>query len=125
MIERDELLLTRDSKNIWQKYCGFLDIFLGEFMKIQERLLLEEIRLVADSTLGRKIMKNSKPDSITEFRRLVPLTTYDDYISDLQQNGENMLAENPYIWVTTSGRSGTLKWVPLTQPPGRIQSITL
>ena len=56
----DELFRSGKPEQIWQKYCGFLDLSLEEFMVIQENLLLEEIELVADSHLGKKILNGKK-----------------------------------------------------------------
>ena len=77
MFKRDSFI-DNNPKKMWQKYCGFFDLSLKEFMEIQEHLLLEEIELVSGSPLGEKIMKGAKPRSMEEFRKLVPLTTYDD-----------------------------------------------
>jgi len=107
-----------DSSNkdrMWQRYCGFLDLSLKEFMEIQEYLLLEEIGLVEQSPLGQRIMKGVKPKSVEEFRRLVPLTTYDDYTPYIGNCQEDALAEKPVCWARTSGRGGTPKWVPYNQ----------
>jgi hypothetical protein len=120
MIKKDELLKTGDQERIWQKYCGFLDLSLQEFMEIQERLLMEQIELVCDSTLAKRFMPK-KPKDISEFRRLVPLTTYDDYADYLNQKNEDVLAVKPYYWTRTSGRGGSIKWVPFA---GRADEIT-
>jgi hypothetical protein len=112
---KDELFLERDYKAIWQKYCGFLDLSLEEFMEVQKDLLLEEIELVADTPLGKKIMNNEKPSSIDEFRTIVPLTTYEDYAEYLLEKRDDALAEKTYRWVHTSGRSGSFKWAPYTE----------
>ena len=111
----EKISLKGDKKKIWQRYCGFLDLSLREFMQIQDDLLMEEIELVAGTPLGKKIMNNNKPSSIAEFRTLVPLTTYDDYAEFLNEKREDVLAEKPCCWVHTSGRSGSFKWVPYTQ----------
>ena len=112
MLPEDKYFQSGDKQAIWQRYCGFLDLSLDEFITIQEKLLLEQIELVAASPLGKKVMNNSKPASVTEFRHLVPLTTYEDYASYLKQNSEDFLAEKPYYWARTSGREGNPKWVP-------------
>jgi len=114
LLPEDEFFRDRDDGRIWQRYCGFLDLSLKEFMEIQESLLLDQIDLVADSRLGQIIMKGNKPNSVEEFRRCVPLTTYDDYEPYLTQRREDVLAEKPYFWVHTSGRGGDFKWVPYT-----------
>ena len=84
MITKDELFKTGDHKRIWQKYCGFLDLSLQEFMEIQEQLLMEQIELVHDSPLAKKFMPRKQKD-ISEFRKHDPLTTYDYYADYLGQ----------------------------------------
>jgi hypothetical protein len=113
MITKDELFKTGDRQRIWQKYCGFLDLSLDEFMEIQEEILMEQIELVHSSPLAKKFMPK-KPKGVSEFRRLVPLTTYDDYAGYLTANNEEVLAVKPYCWSQTSGRGGMFKWVPYT-----------
>jgi len=114
-VTEDEFLRTRDKEQIWQRYCGFLDLSINEFMQIQEHLLLEEIEMVTASPLGQKIMQGAKPKSMDEFRKAVPMTTYDDYASYIGDCQEDALAEKPYWWARTSGRGGRAKWVPYTQ----------
>ena len=46
MITEYELFKTGDQERIWQKYCGFLDLSLPEFMEMQEQLLMDHIELV-------------------------------------------------------------------------------
>ena len=42
--------LSKDSpKEIWQEYCGFLDLSMEEYMQIQKSLLTEQIKLLSDS----------------------------------------------------------------------------
>jgi phenylacetate-coenzyme A ligase PaaK-like adenylate-forming protein len=108
-----ELFKTGNQQRIWQKYCGFLDLSLAEFMEIQEKLLMDEIELVYDSPLAKKFMPK-KPRDMSEFRKLVPLTTYDDYAAYLNGENEDFLAIKPQCWMRTSGRGGTPKWVPYT-----------
>jgi hypothetical protein len=114
MITKDELFKTGNPERIWQKYCGFLDLSLDEFMEIQEELLMDQIDLVHDSPLAKKFMPK-KPKDVSEFRQLVPLTTYEDYAAYLNAKNEDFLAVKPYRWACTSGRGGTSKWVPYTQ----------
>jgi hypothetical protein len=114
VITKDELFETGDHERIWQKYCGFLDLSLKEFMEIQEQLLTEQIKLVYDSPLAKKLMPK-KPKDVAEFRKLVPLTTYEDYADYLDNKNEDALADKPYFWTCTSGRGGPSKWVPYTE----------
>ena len=79
MFSRDKYFPRGSVPRIWQKHCGFLDLSVAEFMEIQEHLLLEEIEIIAQSSLGRRIMGGANPKTVEEFRRLVPLTIYENY----------------------------------------------
>ncbi len=104
-------------EEIWMKYCGFLDLSIDEFMEIQERLLLEQLDLLGKSMMGRMLMGDVIPKSIEEFREVVPLTTYKDYIGYLDIQRDDVLPRKPFAWCHTSGRTGEykFKWVPYTQ----------
>ena len=115
MVEADELLRSGKTDEIWKKYCGFLSLSLPQFMEIQEQLLLEQIRLIASSEIGRALMKNRVSNSVAEFRQSVPLTTYEAYADYLAEKREDALHEKPVSWCHTAGRSGSWKWVPYTQ----------
>ena len=112
MLSEDKYFQTLTEDELWQRYCGFLDLSIDGFMEIQKELLMEEIERVADSTLGKKIMGNRKPKSVEEFRRTVPLTTYDDYEPYLSERREEALAVKPRFWNHSSGRGGRFKWLP-------------
>ena len=110
-----ELLRRGQTDQVWQKYCGFLDLGIEEFMGIQRRLLAEQIGLLARCELGRKIMGNTVPNNADEFRKLVPLTTYEDYEPYLLDKREDVLPVKPYMWAHTGGTTGRWKLVPLTR----------
>jgi len=112
MLQEDKYFETLGETELWQRYCGFLDLSLNEFMEIQEHLLMDQIGLVTSSHLGRHIMKNGTPKNIEEFRRMVPLTTYDDYEPYLSEQREDVLARKPYFWCHSAGRRGSFKWIP-------------
>jgi len=112
MLSEDKYFRTLSRDELWHRYCGFLDLSIDEFMEIQKELLMDEIKLVAGSTLGKKIMGKRIPKSIEEFRRLVPLTTYEDYEPYLSERREDALAVKPDMWCHSTGRSGSYKWVP-------------
>jgi hypothetical protein len=114
MLQEDEYFRSLSEEELWERYCGFFDLSLDEFMQIQEDLLMEEIDLVADSVLGKKIMGGSKPISVEEFRRLVPLTTYEDYEPYLSEQRDDALAVEPLYWCHSAGRGGAFKWIPHT-----------
>ena len=75
-----ELLRQGRRDEFWQRHCGFFDLTTGEFTAIQARLLAEQLHLLADSVLGRKIVGRDVPLNPDEFRRVTPLTTYKDYL---------------------------------------------
>jgi hypothetical protein len=116
MTGTNELLRQGRTDEIWQKYCGFLDLSLEDFMLIQKRLLMEQMHLFAACELGRKIIGEKVPTNVEEFRQTVPLTEYQDYEPYLSEKREDVLPQLPYLWAHTSGRSGKYKWVPYTKP---------
>src|SRR4030042_6940344 len=117
-----ELLRQGRYEELWQMGCGFIDLSLEQFMAIQKRLLLEQIELLKNCELGRKIMHGAMPETIEEFMEQVPLTTYADYCPELLEQREDVLPAKPVMWMHTSGRSveysannsTTVKWVPLS-----------
>jgi len=110
-----ELLRQGRKGDIWKRYCGFLDLSLEAFMKIQERLLLEQLHLAGRSELGKKMLGGTTPTSVEAFRSTVPLTGYPDYEPYLTDKVEDVLARKPYLWSHTSGRSGRYKMVPYSK----------
>jgi hypothetical protein len=105
-----ELLRQGRTEELWQKYCGFIDLSLEEFMEIQRRLLMEQIQWFGKCELGKKIMGEPLPSSMEEFRQRVPLTTYADYAPYLVESREDALPEKPIFWMRTSGRSGEYQY---------------
>ncbi|MCK5342804.1 MAG: GH3 auxin-responsive promoter family protein, partial [Candidatus Heimdallarchaeota archaeon] len=104
-------------QEIWQKYCGYLDLSLDEFLTIQGRLLLEQLELLQSCEIGKKILGDKKITTLEEFRKNAPITSYTDYEEYLGQKNEDVLAKKPYAWMRTSGRTSTKgpKWVPYTK----------
>ena len=122
MSKIQELLRQGRYEELWQMGCGFIDLSQEQFMAIQKRLLLEQIELLKNCELGRKIMHGAMPETVEEFREQVPLTTYADYCPELVEQREDVLPAKPVMWMHTSGRSveysagksTTVKWVPLS-----------
>ena len=112
-----DLLREGRKEELWQMCCGFLDLSLEQFMAIQKRLLLEQIELLKNSELGRRMMNGAMPETVEEFREQVPLTTYADYLPELVEKKEDVLPTKPAMWVHTVGRIGeyNFKWVPLSE----------
>jgi hypothetical protein len=112
-----ELLRQGQNEQLWERCCGFYDLSLDQFMKLQEQILLEQIELLPHSDLGKKLLCGERPKTVAEFRRQVPLTTYRDYVPYLSEKIESALPCKPINWQRTSGRFDELpfKWVPISQ----------
>jgi hypothetical protein len=117
MTQMCELLRQNRKEELWQMCCGFLDLNLDEFMGIQRRLLLEQLSLLENCALGKRIINSPIPQTVEEFQERAPLTTYSDYCPDLIEKREDGLPATPVMWQHTSGRTGEYeyKWIPLTK----------
>jgi hypothetical protein len=122
-----ELLKQRRNEELWQMCCGYLNLSLEQVMSMQKRLLLEQIRLLSRSALGKKLMPGPRPETVEEFRQRVPLTTYADYCPELLEQMEETLPVKPALWVRTSGRSGEYpyKWAPVTPAYANEMSVVM
>jgi hypothetical protein len=122
-----ELLKQHRNEELWQMCCGYLNLSLEQVMTMQKRLLLEQIRLLSRSALGKKLIPGPRPETVEEFRRRVPLTTYADYCPELLEQREDILPVKPALWVRTSGRSGEYpcKWVPVTPAYANEMSVVM
>lgn len=56
-----EKLKKQQYNEIWQQYCGFLDLSMDGYMKIQQRLMEEQIQLWSNCGLGQSILKGKYP----------------------------------------------------------------
>ncbi|MCJ7605670.1 MAG: GH3 auxin-responsive promoter family protein [Dehalococcoidales bacterium] len=108
-------MVKSDSDRIWQKYCGFLDLTLPQFMSVQEALLLQQLERLGNCSMGKRLMGTLIPGSVEEYRRSVPLTTYDDYLHELDTEYEGALPETPVVWASTFGTGGSCRRVPFTR----------
>jgi len=106
MVRFEEKLKNLNPDAIWQEYCGFLDLDIEGYMQIQNRLMLEQISLWSNSGLGQHLLKGKCPETIEDFRKQMPLTTYWDYADILLQKQEDMLPEKPVIWIQTTWEGG-------------------
>ena len=122
-----DLLHQGNSEELWKRYCGFLSLDIDGFMDVQKRLLLEQLNLLNNCGLGEKLFNGEKPESVEEFRRIAPLTTYKDYCPELLEKHEDILPAKAVEWVHTSGRSGEypFKWVPMTDAFRRELSVIM
>ncbi|MFH0913753.1 MAG: GH3 auxin-responsive promoter family protein [Chloroflexota bacterium] len=107
-------LVKSESDRVWKRYCAFLDLSVEQFLSLQEALLLQQLEQAARSALWQKFIGRKIPRTVEEFRRLVPLTTYQDYLPELDPGIEGALPEKPYVWSHTSG-AGSHRRVPYTR----------
>lgn len=108
-------MVKSENDNFWAKYCGFLDLSIEQFMSIQQSLLLGQLNQVGSCALGRRLIGKKVPANVAEFRKSVPLTTYEDYLPDLEQGNGDSLPEKPLMWAYTSGTATCAsKRVPYT-----------
>ena len=114
MPQSTEIWERGNRKEIWERYCSFLDLSVDEFMDIQNKLLMEHIDLLAKCELGKALMGGKTPGSPDEFRNTVPLTDYSFYEPFLADRREDALPVKPRDWVCTSGTGGIRKWVPMS-----------
>jgi hypothetical protein len=113
----NQKLKNKQYDQIWQEYCGFLDFSMTECMEMQNRLMMEQIKIYSTCELGRRIMKGKKPATVDEFRQMVPLTTYEDYAPILLQKMESALPSKPLVWIETTweGAKNPIKVAPYTE----------
>lgn len=113
----EEKLKLRGKKEIWNEYCGFLDLSMDEYMLIQNRLMEEQIRLWSNSKLGENMFHAKQIHCIEDFRRQFKLTTYEDYAKYLLQKQEDILPEKPLLWIQTTWEGGThpIKLAPYSE----------
>ena len=115
---RFEDRLKRSSHaELWQEYCGFLDMSLEEYMYTQRRLMEEQLRLWSASPLGRQLLRGQTPRTVAELRQMLPLTTYADYADVLLPKRADMLCGEPAIWIQTTWEGGLrpIKLAPYTR----------
>lgn len=113
----DHELKSKNYAGLWSKYCGFLDLNVNQFMVIQEKLLMEQIDLLAKCELGTMLFKGKVPTSMQEFRKIVPLTDYEDYADILLEKREEALPAKPAIWIETTwvGGKAPIKLAPYSE----------
>lgn len=118
----EKKLKQQPASEIWQEYCGFLDLSMDDYMDIQYSLLNEQIHLLSKCELGQRFFKGVYPSNVEEFRKLVPLTTYEDYADILLLRQEDKLPAPPVVWLQTTWESGNKpeKWAPYSEDMLRI-----
>ena len=112
-----EKLRRYSKQDLWDEYCGFLNMSMDEYMTMQKRLVMEEIELWCSSELGKRILKGKKPATLEEFRGMVSLTTYDDYADILLRKDTSCLPDEAVLWIQTTWEGGMhpMKVAPYTR----------
>ncbi len=110
-------LKRKQYEEVWNEYCGFLDLSIDEYMQIQSRLMEEQLEIWSKSGIGKKILNGKTPKNIKEFREMVPLTTFSDYSEILLSKQKDMLPGEPVIWIETTWEGGKhpVKLAPYTR----------
>ena len=113
----DQRMKTTSREQLWQEYCGFLDMSLSDYMYTQRRLMEEQMKLWCACPLGRQLLAGKNPRTIEEFREMMPLTTYADYADVLLAKRGDMLCDEPAIWIQTTWEGGLrpIKLAPYTR----------
>ena len=104
-------------EQLWSEYCGFLDLRLSDYMFIQRRLMEEQLKIWRDSGLGKELLHGKYPETVEEFRKMLPLTTYADYADILLSRRSAMLPGQPTVWIETTWEGGLrpVKVAPYTR----------
>lgn len=114
----DQRLKKVSRRQLWQEYCGFLDMSLSEYMYAQRRLMNEQMRYWCASPLGKKLLAGRQPATIDELREMLDLTNYEDYADVLLARRSDMLpCGEPSIWIQTTWEGGLrpIKLAPYTR----------
>lgn len=113
----EEKLKKNSRDQLWQEYCGFLDMSLADYMYTQRRLMEEQLSMWSESGLGKELLHGKKPATIDELREMLPLTTYEDYADVLLARRTDMLCAEPAIWIQTTWEGGLrpIKLAPYTR----------
>ena len=98
---------------LWRKYCGFMELTVAEWQAIQDRLLEEQLELVAASP-WRGRLEAAALEGVEAFRASAPLTVYEDYRGVFEARDAAALPVTPSAWAYTTGAGGQAKWAPYT-----------
>lgn len=113
----EEKMKKKNRRQLWEEYCGFLDMTLSEYMYTQRRLMEEQMTLWKRCGLGRQLLRGREPETIDDLRDMMPLTTYADYADVLLAKRSDLLCDQPTIWIQTTWEGGLrpIKLAPYTR----------
>lgn len=104
-----------DQRRTWEEYCGFIRKPVKHFREIQDALLMAQLGYLQSSGLWKKIAGDASPRTPEQFRRDVPLTTYEDYREIFAGRREELLPGKIKFWAQTPGSGGEVKNIPYTE----------
>jgi len=111
-----DLIRRREFDRAWRRHCGYLDLSMDEFMRIQNRLLEEQLQLGKQHPLWQDLFGAFLENlTVENVRQLGPLTEYELYEPYLRDRPDNILARSIKEWARTSGLGGKPKWIPYTE----------
>lgn len=99
----------------WQKYCGFLDLSLPAFMQVQRRKLTDALPELLRSEIGHRLIGSDAPVTPERFRREVPLSSFEDYLSHFDGSHHTSMPQPPVFWARTSRRNAEQTLIPYSQ----------
>ena len=113
----EEKLKKLGKKEVYDEYCSFMDLSIEEYMQIQNSLLKEQIEMWQSSLLAKSIIKDKKINSLKDFKKVIPLTTYDDYADILLRRNDSYLPMRSALWIETTWEGGRrpVKVAPYTK----------
>ena len=113
----EQKIKTMPHDEVWREYCGFLDLDIAGFMRIQNRLMEEQISLWAKSGIAKDFLRGKEANTIADFRRIMPLTRYEDYADALLPKRSDLLPAEPIVWAQTTWEGGRhpFKVAPYTE----------
>ena len=113
----EDKLKTLGKKEVFDEYCSFIDLSIDEYMQIQNSLLKEQIELWQESKLAKAIIKDYKVNSLKDFKKVIPLTDYNDYADVLLRRDDSYLPSDASLWIETTWEGGTrpVKVAPYTR----------
>ncbi len=102
-----------------EKFAAQLDADVTHPREVQEKLLLDLIKANKDTPFGKE-HHFEEIETVEDYKRLVPFTTYDDYagyIYEVMETGKRGIVTNEEIihFNETSGTMGNPKGIPYTK----------
>lgn len=99
----------------WSRYCGFLDLSVPAFLRVQEEELIGTLPQLTKSGIWRALFDQRTPASLAAFRDQVPLTDYADYADYMDESATDLMPAQPVLWASASRRNAVSALIPYTR----------